>query len=78
MKGMTTRGKRITGAFAVLIAFMLPKHVDCGYPDGRCGYVGMFKHFCTPYELEPLGFYLIEKVAHRDVGFAYKRGEQCR
>ena len=77
-RGMTTRGKRISGLFAVIILFLLPKHVDCGYPDGQCSALGMFKLVCTPYEVEPFGFFLLEKLAHRDVGFAYTSGETCR
>lgn len=76
--GMTSRGKRITAVIAIMIAFFLPKHVDCGYPDGRCNHEGMFRQTCTPYELEPLGLFLIEKLAHRNVGFAYTSGETCR
>jgi hypothetical protein len=75
--GMTTRGKRIAAMFAVMIAFFLPKNVECGYPGGACGRIGMFKQVCKAYELEPLGFFLIEKLAERDVGFAYKSGEDC-
>ena len=77
-RGMTTRGKRITALFAVLIALALPKHVDCGYPDGTCGQLGALKLMCTPYEIEPLGFFVVEKLLGRDVGFAYTSGERCR
>jgi hypothetical protein len=75
--GMTTRGKRITALIAVIIAFLLPMHAPCGYPGGECGHHGAFKQVCKEYELEPLGFYLIEKVLERDVGFAYRSGEDC-
>jgi hypothetical protein len=75
---MTSRGKRIAGVLALIILFFLPKHVECGYPDGRCGRLGMFRQLCTAYEVEPLGLYAIEKLAHRDVGFAYSTGETCR
>jgi len=77
-RGMTTRGKRITALFAILIALALPKRVDCGYPGVTCGEVGALKLMCTPYEVEPLGFFLVEKLLERDVGFAYTRGEHCR
>lgn len=77
-RGMTTRGKRISAVIGVMMLFFLPKHVECGYPDGRCGKLGMFRLVCKSYELEPLGFFVIEKLAHRDVGFAYKTGETCR
>lgn len=76
--GMTSRGKQLTLLVAALIALALPKHVDCGYPDGRCGHLGMFRQMCTPYEVEPLGVFLVEKLAGKDVGFAYSSGERCR
>ncbi len=73
---MTTNGRRWAALFGLVLAFMLPKRVDCGYPDGRCGVAG--RHgLCTPYEIEPFGFYLIELVAHRDVGFAYTTDQDC-
>lgn len=75
---MTSRGRRLAGVIAVMILFFLPKHVECGYPDGRCGRAGMFRQVCKPYEIEPLGLFAIEKLAHRDVGFAYATGETCR
>lgn len=75
--GMTSRGKRIAFLFAVIIAFLLPKHVECGYPGGECGRIGMFHQVCKTYELEPLGLYLIERLANRNVGFAYSQGEDC-
>lgn len=75
---MTSRGKRVAGVIAVILLFLLPKHVDCGFPGGECKHAAFLQRTCTPYELEPLGFYLIEKVAERNVGFAYTRGETCR
>ena len=76
--GMTSRGKRIAALFAVIIAFLLPKHVECGFPDGRCARDGVFHLVCRSYELEPMGFFVIEQLARRDVGFAYTSGEECR
>ncbi len=75
---MTSRGRKLAGVIALMILFFLPKHVECGYPDGRCGKVGMLRLLCKPYEVEPLGLYAIETLAHRDVGFAYSTGETCR
>lgn len=75
---MTSRGKKLAGLVALMILFFLPKHVECGYPDGRCGHIGMFRQLCKPYEVEPLGLFAIEKLAGRDVGFAYSSGETCR
>jgi hypothetical protein len=75
---MTTSGRRWAALFGLTLAFMLPKKVECGYPDGRCTTVtSRWRESCTPYEVEPFGFYLIESVAHRDVGFAYS-DEDCR
>lgn len=75
---MTTRGRQLAFAFAVVVALALPRRVDCGYPGATCGRAGKWQTTCTSYEVEPLGFYLIELVAHRDVGFAYTSGEDCR
>jgi hypothetical protein len=77
--GMTTSGKRWAAAIAVVIACLLPKHVECGAAGATCAaHAGPFRQTCTYYELEPLAFYLLELVAHRDVGFAYESGDDCR
>lgn len=75
---MTSRGKRIAGVLALMILFFLPKHVPCGYPDGQCGHQGVLRLQCKPYEVEPLGLFALEKLAKRDIGFAYSSGEDCR
>jgi hypothetical protein len=75
---MTVRGTRIALATAALIALALPKRVDCSYPGQTCGHAGKWRTICTSYEIEPFGFYVIELVAHRDVGFAYQTGDECR
>ena len=74
---MTSRGRRIAGVIAILVVLFLPKRVECGYPDGECRHTGALRLVCTSYEVEPLGFYAIEALAHRDVGFAYSSGEDC-
>jgi hypothetical protein len=83
---MTTRGTRWALAVAVLIALALPVRVDCGSAGGsggRCSRAaaapsGSRRTSCTDYEIEPLGFYLIERLVQRDVGFAYSRDTDCR
>lgn len=75
---MTSRGTRIAFLIAVLIAFALPKKVECGYPGGRCGHTGRFQTTCTDYQIEPLVFYVLELALDRDVGFAYSTDEDCR
>ena len=75
---MTTRGTRIALAIAAVIGLALPKRVECGVPGATSGHVGTARTMCTRYEIEPLGFYLIELVAHRDVGFAYESDDDCR
>jgi hypothetical protein len=76
---MTTRGRRIAFTIGAMIAFALPKRVDCGYPEGRCEHAGAHRgELCTPYEVEPWGLYLIELALDRDVGFAYTSGDDCR
>jgi hypothetical protein len=73
---MTSNGRRLAGLIAVVIAFCLPKRVECGYPGGTCERI-IEHRACHPYELEPLGFYAIEYVLGRDVGFAYSTGDDC-
>jgi hypothetical protein len=75
---MTSHGTRIALAAAVVIALALPKRVECSYPGDSCGHAGKGRTICTSYEIEPFGFYVIELVAHRDVGFAYQTGDDCR
>jgi hypothetical protein len=76
---MTTRGRMIAFAVGAVLAFALPKRVDCGFPGGTCGHAGTRRgEICTSYEVEPWGFYLLEHVAGRDVGFAYSSGDDCR
>ena len=76
---MTSRGRMIAALCGALIAFALPKRVDCGFPGGSCQHPGSLRgEVCTPYEIEPWGLYLIEHLAGRDVGFAYSSGEDCR
>jgi hypothetical protein len=75
---MTTRGRQIAFAIAVASALALPRRVECGYPGATCGHAGPWRTTCTRYEVEPLAFYAIELVAHRDVGFAYTIGDDCR
>ena len=65
--------------FGLAIVFALPKRVECGYPGATCTRITGPRHErCTSYEVEPFGFYLIESVVGRDVGFAYTSGEECR
>lgn len=60
----------------ILIAFGLPKHVECGYPDAQCSVI-VDRQECAPYEVEPWGFSLLERVFKRDIGFAYSHGLAC-
>ena len=77
---MTSSGRRWALLIGILVAFALPKHVECGYPGATCAsHPGVLRTVsCTPYELEPWGFSLVEQVLGRDVGFAYTSGEDCR
>jgi hypothetical protein len=74
---MTARGKQLAALIGITIAFFLPKKVECGYPGAQCATTDRLGAPCTRYELEPWGFYLIESVAHGDVGFAYASGDDC-
>ncbi|HWU86198.1 MAG TPA: hypothetical protein VN253_02940 [Kofleriaceae bacterium] len=77
-RGMTSRGKQVTALIALALMLFLPKHVECGYPGGECGRDGPFRQVCRRYEVEPMGFYLLELLVERDLGFAYSTGETCR
>jgi hypothetical protein len=73
---MTSNGRRLAGLIGIVIALALPKRVECGYPGGTCERV-IDHRTCRAYELEPLGFYAIEYVLGRNVGFAYSSGDDC-
>lgn len=75
---MSTRGTQLTLLVAAVIALALPKWTPCTYPDEICARPPGAGAGCRGGEVEPLGFYLIELVAHRDVGFAYSAGDDCR
>jgi hypothetical protein len=75
--GMSSRAKQVVAAIAVLLALLLPKRVPCGYPGGECTRAAKRRQLCQVYEVEPIGFYLVERVLGRDVGFAYSTGETC-
>jgi hypothetical protein len=76
---MSSRGKSIAALIAILVVFFLPKRVRCGYPGAAdCTIKGARWTTCTMSELEPLGLYMIELVAKRDVGFAYSTDDKCR
>ncbi len=75
---MSTRGTQVAVAIAVALVLALPKRVECGYPGAHCGHAGRWRTLCTDFEIEPLGFYVIELVAHRNIGFAYTAGDDCR
>ncbi len=73
---MTSGGRRVAFFLGIVIAFAIPKRVECGYPGAKCAVEGSGKT-CAPYEIEPWGFYLIEYVAGRNIGFAYSTGDDC-
>ena len=75
---MTSSGRRWAFLFGLVVAFALPKKVDCGYPGATCQHPGELRSVCTDYEVEPWGFSLIEQLVGHDVGFAYSSGEDCR
>lgn len=75
---MTSSGMRWAFLFGFVLAIALPKRVPCGVPFEECTHQGKWRTMCTPYELEPFGFYLLELAFRRDIGFAYTTGEECR
>jgi hypothetical protein len=75
--GMSSRARQVTALIAILLAMLLPKHVECGFPGGECLRLNKAGRVCTFHELEPVAFYVIEWFLGRNVGFAYSRGETC-
>lgn len=74
---MTSNGRRLAFLIGLVIAFMLPKRVECGYAGStECRRVVNHRP-CTMYEIEPWGFSLIERLVDRDVGFAYSVDRDC-
>jgi hypothetical protein len=74
---MTSNGRLLAFALAVLIAFALPKRVECRFPGDRCAHT-VGREQCTSYEIEPRLFYGLEHLFGRNVGFAYSSSEDCR
>ena len=74
---MSSSGRRWAGIIGMLVALSLPKHVDCGFPGNECAHLGGLRLQCRDYEVEPFGFFLLESVFKRDIGFAYTSGEDC-
>lgn len=64
---MTTTGRRWAFVIGILIAFALPKRIEREH-----------RAACTSYEVRPWGFYLVEQVVDRPVGFTYTSGQDCR
>ena len=73
---MSSNGRRIAGLLGVLIAIALPKRVECGYPGATCDRI-VDRRSCRSYEIEPFGFFLLENVFNRNIGFAYSSGDDC-
>ena len=73
---MSSNGRRLAGLIGLVIAFALPKRVECGYPAGTCERF-VDHRTCHSYEMEPFGFYLLESVLGRDIGVAYSTGDDC-
>jgi hypothetical protein len=75
---MTTRGKRIAFAIAIVAVLALPKRVPCECPGrDRCAHVDEIGRRCTPTDMEPLGVYLLELAVRRDVAIAYSTFDDC-
>lgn len=76
---MTTGAMQRAWLLGLLIVAALPKHVECGYPTepGACK-VHQGRDLCTYSEVEPLVFYGLEEIFHRNIGFAYASDTDCR
>ena len=79
-RGMSSSGMRWAFLFGFLLACALPKRVECGYPGApSCAVEGVrLRVMCTPYEVEPFAFYMLELAFKRDIGFAYSTNRDCR
>ncbi len=79
-RGMSSSGMRWAFLFGFVLACVLPKKVECGFPGApACAEQGYrLRVMCTAYEVEPFVFYMLELAFKRDVGFAYSSGEDCR
>jgi hypothetical protein len=77
---MTSSGRRIAFVLGLAIAFALPKRVECGYAGATaCSHAGTRPgEHCADYKVEPWGFYLLESVFDRSVGWPYSTDEDCR
>lgn len=75
---MTTRGKQLAALFGLALAFLMPKKVECGFPGASCRHPASYGRSCVTNEVEPLGFYAIEWLTGRNIGFAYTSEEECR
>ncbi len=73
---MTTRGRVIAGLIGIAIAFMLPKRIECAPGGVGCKSTGQ-RPGCSFHEVEPFGFFLIERLVRTDVGFAYELSDRC-
>ncbi len=69
---MTSNGRRIAFAVAILAALALPKRVELGRHAGR--WKG---ETCVRYALEPLGIYGVESALSTRFGVAYSSGDDC-
>jgi hypothetical protein len=62
----------------ILAALLLPVRVECDYPGApTCSRKGDLGATCRQVQVEPWVFYTLERFAHRDLGFAYRSGEEC-
>ncbi|MEZ4364057.1 MAG: hypothetical protein R3B48_28045 [Kofleriaceae bacterium] len=77
MAPLSTRAMRWAYLTALVVAFFLPKKLDCSFPGQSCAPYTSLGLRCTRQDLEPWGFYLLERAFDRDIGFAYAHYETC-
>lgn len=73
---MTTRGTRWALVGVAAVFFFLPKRLPCAFPGQDCSEVRGGR-ICRNGEVEPLGFYALERVLGRDLGFSYSSQRAC-
>ena len=73
---MTYSARRWAFAFGVTLALSLPKRVPCEIPGATCEVMRDHRS-CQPTDVEPLGVYVVEWLAHRDLPIAYSHRLDC-
>ena len=72
----TARGMQVTLLIIAILFAILPKRIECHYPGEVCK-ITSGRDICTTYDSEPMLFYGLESIFHRNIGFAYSTETEC-